>query len=320
MAHSHTTLKQKPVAVAILPREGFSFVPQCLEVLYKHTPIPIEVAFFEGRADSDTRLYLEQFAKAHPNFTVIYSDTMLGQAESRNLAAAHFYGHRFLVLMENEIIVRDGWLENMLRCAEEEQAAIVAPLVMFTLNERIHSAGGGLLHISERDGKKIITEEIFGLEEKPNGNLLKRRKIDYPEIHCILIDRTKLHIEPLFDTTVETLDIDFGMTLLKNNITVFYEPQSVVYLPFPLPLRPIDYDYFTQQWNYSQWEAKHLNFQRKWNSWPEENHKKEFYQSQQRLVYFARLFGPNTITLGITNTYYLFKKRLGSYVKDLLKK
>jgi hypothetical protein len=67
---------------------------------------------------------------------------------------------------------------------------------------------------------------------------LQRMTINYPETHCVLIDR-QLFPDNLFED-VEPFDADLGLTRRKRRLTTFLEPHSVAMYVAPPPLEVCD--------------------------------------------------------------------------------
>ena len=66
------------------------------------------------------------------------------QAEARNLGLRRTNG-RYCVVLENDTVVHDNWLERMLACMRQEGAAAVMPLILWygaSMPPDAHSTSG----------------------------------------------------------------------------------------------------------------------------------------------------------------------------------
>ena len=139
------------VEVVIVPRDRFSMFPRCLEALYANTEIPFRVIVVAGGADARTAAYLRRFESQMDNATVVLRIRLLLQGEARNVGLRHVSG-RYCVILENDTIVHQNWLAPLLDCMEEEDAAVVMPLIYWY--GRVHAAG---CSFSERDEDGVVT-------------------------------------------------------------------------------------------------------------------------------------------------------------------
>jgi hypothetical protein len=176
----------------------------------------------------------------------------------------------------------------------EEKAAVVTPLIYW--HRGIHSTGGMFVEY-EKDGKSMFKNQILYTE-------INRKKIDYPENHCLLIDRHNFSTVEIFDD-IEPFDVDLGLLLKKNGLSAFFEPRSVVTYSAPPLWEKRDILPFYFRWNAQTWEERNKFFMRKWELSYNPARKIASYKRQQLKLEMARRF-PNKLTLGISNTAILF--------------
>ncbi|CAN5579549.1 hypothetical protein BH23BAC1_BH23BAC1_39440 [soil metagenome] len=278
----------KPIVIVIIVRDRFSMFKQCLEAVYLHTKQQFKVIVVVGGADKTTQTYLSQFQEENENFKVIFKDNLLMQGEARNIALNHF-DERYCIFLENDTIVHNDWLPPLLECMEEEKAAVVTPLIYW--HRGIHSTGGKFVEY-EKDGKKMFKNKIL-------YNKITRKRIDYPENHCILIDRDQFPKKEIFED-VEPFDVDLGLILKKYGKIVFFEPRSVVTYSAPPLLKVRDVPPFIFRWDANSWEKRNLSFMIKWSLNYDPTHKMASYKRQQFKLGMARRY-PNKITIVFAN-------------------
>src|SRR4030095_61230 len=83
----------------------------------------------------------------------------LSPVEARALALPHV-DTEYVCFIDNDVLVTPGWLDRLVRCADETEAWAVGPLYC---NEnpalgRIHMAGGQA-HVVEEDGRGALFAE-----------------------------------------------------------------------------------------------------------------------------------------------------------------
>ena len=190
----------------------------------------------------------------------------------------------------------------MLECMREEGAAVVTPLILWYRG--IHAAGC-VFEEREEDGTVVFDHKIL-------YTAIRRRRIDYPECHCILIDRQLLPGTDIFDD-VEPFDVDLGLTLRKYGLSVFLEPRSVATYSAPPPLEVRDILPFKLRWDAVAWEARNRRFMQKWGVTYDPSSKRASYRRQQLKLGLARWY-PTKLTVGMSNVGFSLLNRLQSLV------
>lgn len=276
------------VAVLVVIRDRFSIFPRCLEALYAYTNVPFRIIVVAGGTDRATQKYLHQLQLQKDNMSVLLANRLLTQGEARNLAIQQAE-ERFCLILENDTIVHENWLAPMLECMREEGAAVVMPLILWYRG--IHSAGC-MFEEREKNGEVFFDHEIVYTG-------IRRKRIDYPENHCVLIDRQRLPGTNIFDD-VEPFDVDLGLTLQKYGLSVFLEPRSIVTYSAPPPLEVRDIPCFKSRWDVGLWEARNHLFMKKWGVIYDPSSKRASYRRQQLKVGLACRY-PNKFTVALSN-------------------
>lgn len=289
------------VAVVIVARDRYSAFPRCLEAVYANTQEPFHVIVVAGGADAVTNENLRRLCAKRENTDVILVDHLLPPGEARNLALKHSTA-RFCVILENDTMVHQDWLRSMLDCMREEGAAVVTPLVWWYRG--LHTAGCAFKK-QEKDGRTVLTHEISYTD-------IRRKRIDYPENHCILIDRQLLPGAEIFDD-VEPFDVDLGLMLQERGLSVFFEPSSIVtYSPSP-PLELVDIPLFKFRWNRNSWEERNKRFARKWSVTYGPSTKLSSYRRQQLKLGLAYWY-PTKVTVQVSNGIFEIANRLQRFL------
>lgn len=294
------SLPPESLLVAVVPRDRFSIFPRCLDALYDHTDAPFRVVVVAGGADPQTRESLRDLEARKPNLSLVLVDRLLMQGEARNLALAGSR-ERFCVVLENDTIVHENWLSPLLECMREEAAAVVTPLIFWYRG--VHAAGCAFEERTQADSVVLRHEILYGE--------IRRRRVDYPENHCLLIDRRLLPGD-LFDD-VEPFDVDLGLTLRRRGLAAFLEPRSVVTYAAPPPWEVRDIAPFKFRWDAASWAARNRLFMRKWAVRYDPSAKHASYQRQQLRLGLARWF-PNRWTVGLANLAVGLERRVRSLV------
>jgi GT2 family glycosyltransferase len=261
-------MHQPQVTIAVVPREQFSLTARSLESIFRSTNYPFRMIYVDGGSPRRIRTYLEAQAQER-GFELIRASAYLSPNRARNLALRRV-DTKYVVFVDNDVIVRPGWLAALIRCAEETGAWIVGPV--YCIGEpafrTIHMAGG-LAHITEDHGRRDLKEEhrFIGRLLDHVQTDLRREPTELVEFHSMLV-RTRV-----FETTGgldENLfsspeHIDICLTVRQLGGEIFLAPESFVTYLSPPPLARSDFNYFMLRWS-DEWNRKSLDhFRDKWN-------------------------------------------------------
>jgi GT2 family glycosyltransferase len=290
------------VVIAVVLRDRFSMFRRCLHAVYAYTNVRFRVIVIAGAVDTATKEYLHQLQLEKGNMRIVLVDHLLMQGEARNIALRQV-NERFCVVLENDTIVHENWLAPLLECMQGERAAAVMPLIFWYRG--VHAAG---CMFEERfeDGAVIFDHKILYTG-------IRRKRIDYPESHCVLIDRLLLPTPEVFDN-VEPFDVDFGLTLRKYGVSVFFEPLSVVTYSAPPPLEVTDVPSFKFRWSARSWERQNRRFMQKWGVTYSPSSKRWSYRRQQLKLGLASWY-PAKLTINVSNIAFSWSNGLLSLRK-----
>lgn len=250
-------------SIIVTVRDRFSTTFRCLDTLFKNTPEPFQlIAVLGGMPQEFREKVMKQYAGKGE---FIFVERFLNPGESRNigLRAAKT---PLAVLMDNDVYVRPGWLEPLIRCQKETDAAMVVPLIL-EAPDRIHTAGNDLL-ITLKGGVAYACKELrFGLLAYYKGSNLKRRPTDYGELHCELVEvKTALEVNAFDDRLREAGEVDSGLAWAKAGCVMWFEPASVVHYDLPGPITRVeDIRPFMFKWDTQAIVDSYAYFKKKWD-------------------------------------------------------
>jgi glycosyltransferase involved in cell wall biosynthesis len=255
------------VTIVVAPRECFSNAARSLESIYEHTDIPFSLVYVDGGSPGRVRRYLAQKARQH-DFKLIRTNHYLSPNKARNLGF-RFVKTRYVVFMDNDVLVTPGWLAALMNCAEKTGASVVAPVTLMgkSDSQTVHHAGG-IVGIREDQG-----ERVFYLEHCFNGKFLtdvapslQAGPTDFAEFHCMLMRiETFERVGPLDEQLLSMHEHeDVCLAVRECGGLVYFEPRSVVRFVFPPPLALSDLPYFMLRWSEAWNSASHKHFENKW--------------------------------------------------------
>ncbi|MBE9043775.1 glycosyltransferase [Pleurocapsales cyanobacterium LEGE 10410] len=255
-------MSEPQVTIVVVPRERFSCARQSLESIYEHTKIPFKLIYIDGNSPAKTKLYLQEQAKQNNNFKLIRTECYLYPNQARNLGLQQV-DTKYVVFIDNDVIVTTGWLTNLVDCAEATKAGVVGPLMCQyePLHEIVHFAGGESHIFVDKKGRRRLREKMYlqGKRVADVRSQLQRTQTELAEFHCVLVrrdifDRVGM-LDEAFLNTKEHLD--FCMTVREAGEKVYFEPDCVVtYLPGP-PIETSDLHYYMLRWS-NAWQMASL--------------------------------------------------------------
>ncbi len=173
------------VSIIMLTYNQLEDTKICVESLFKHTTdVNYELIFVDnGSTKDDTKTYLETLQKEHKNIKTIFNEENLGFACANNQGIEEAEGE-YVLLLNNDVILTDGWLSRMLDIAEsDERIGVVAPCTNHASGRQVVTFGG-----TEKDDE--------GIQQFAKNLLLKYagKRISVGRIigFCMLIKREVL--------------------------------------------------------------------------------------------------------------------------------
>ena len=255
------------VTIVVSPRGRYSFAQRSLESIYDQTPEPFELVYVDVDSPSRIKRYLETKA-VEKGFRLIRSSTYLTPNEARNLALREV-NTRYVVFIDNDVLVSSGWLKPLVDCAEETGAWVVGPLYMESdgREQTIHGTGG-VASIKTSNGRTFIDEKNLFKGQTPEGLAMPsgRQQCDLVEFHCLLV-RTDVfdRIGPLDEKLLNHREhYDLCFAVREAGGSIYFEPSCVItYFP-PQTLALNDVPYFMLRWSEAWTDETLPYFHQKW--------------------------------------------------------
>ena len=253
------------VTVVVVPRDHFSDTRESLESIYEFTHPVFPLVYVDGGSPSHIASYLREQARSR-NFELVRYDYYLTPNQARNVGASRAKT-RYVVFVDNDVVVAPDWIAPLVECADATQAAVVGPLnyEKRPLHQIVHFAGG--------DARIVVTREN-GIERHRLIERIHKSRVpegseptEAAEFHCMLVRTDVLRrLGGLDENMLSTREnVDFCLALRQIGEQVYLEPRSrITYLP-PDRLRFSDLPYFALRWS-DLWDLSSFHYLRdKWN-------------------------------------------------------
>lgn len=300
-----TTEKPK-VTLVVGPRERFSYARQSLESIYADTEYPFDLVYVNVCSPKPIRKYLEQQAQ-EKSFTLLHTDYYISPNQARNVGLRYVLSHtdsKYVVFIENDVVVKRGWLTRLVESAEATGAAVVGPLTCIGQPEHqvIHNAGGqSYIKVEEKEDGRIkrrIRQKAYltGRAVADVPDELRLVRCDYVEFHCMLARTTIFEKTGVLDEGMLATreHIDFCFMVTEAGGSIYSDRLSVIttdtlgiasnktgleawFGSIQLPdFKWSDLPYFMLRWSH-EWDRASLDHLRqKWNLAEDKYFKKRY--------------------------------------------
>jgi GT2 family glycosyltransferase/Tfp pilus assembly protein PilF len=115
-------------SVIIVTQNRLDQTKKCFKSIRKHTPEAHEIIFVDNGSTDGTVKWLQSQVSANKNCHLIENREDIGSAKGRNQAINLSRGE-FILLLNNNVVVSEGWLAGMLECQNHAPAAgIIGPM------------------------------------------------------------------------------------------------------------------------------------------------------------------------------------------------
>lgn len=264
MGHAHT---DSTVTLIVVPRERFSFAERSLESILEHTKYPHRMIYVDGGSPPRISRYLKSRA-ASRGVQLLRQDRYVTPNQARNIGWRATTS-KYVVFVDNDVLVSPGWLDALVACAEATGAWLVSPTICIgePVGNTVHMAGGKA-RIQMEGGRRILIEEHhYGeavlADVRPT---MRREPSELIEFHVALVRREVFdRLGPLDEGLMSTREhVDFSLTVKEAGGTIYFEPESVVtYVP-PPPFAWSDLPFYLTRWSEAWNWASLQHFRNKW--------------------------------------------------------
>ena len=126
--------KSLMVSIIILTHNQLEYTRLCIESIYKYTTESYQLILVDNGSTDGTVEYLKSVVSHKSSIDshkLICNQKNLGFARGCNQGIEEASGS-YILLLNNDVVVTDGWLKRMLQCAESDsKIGIVGPMTNF---------------------------------------------------------------------------------------------------------------------------------------------------------------------------------------------
>lgn len=260
-------MTESRVTLVMTSRERHALSLRAIDSVLANTTRPYRFLYLDVQSPDGLRSALRARADAG-QFELCSFDEPLWPQAARRRVLDELAGD-WVVFLDNDVVVEPGWLDALLRCAEDTGAGIVAPLYLWSdgvRRARIHMAGGRIVEQQEAAGR-VLDETHYLMNADPDVEVLVRRRCDFAEFHCMLVRRDLLDDPRMLDPAIRCVHEHIDIALVAGDLgaSIWFEPEArVTYLAFA-PYTLDDLPMLRSRWDAREGEASIAAFASKWN-------------------------------------------------------
>jgi GT2 family glycosyltransferase len=283
------------VTIVVVPRERFSYTEESLESIYKNTHLPFKLIYVDGNSPRKINQYLGDKAK-EKGFKLIRTEHYISPNQARNIGLS-YVDTEYVVFIDNDVLVKAGWLEQLVKCADETGSWLVGPLTLQGSDFKTVHMAGGIIELQQKQGKKWMIQRrpymrlpLAKVEDK-----LKRGSTELLEFHCMLVRCETFNHVGLLDEEFMSMceEDDFCMAVTQSGGSIYFEPDSVVsYVPpSSYDLAWSDLPFFFIRWSTAWCQVSINRCRSKWHlteDSPFIRHTDQFVENHRYLAYYPK--------------------------------
>jgi GT2 family glycosyltransferase len=212
------------ISIIVLCLNKLAYTRRCVQALRAHTDLAYhQLVIVDNGSTDDTPAYLTQLATELPELVVCRHEANLGFGGGNNAGAALAQG-TYLLLLNNDTEVQEGWLQPLIDLAESETDIGAVGARLIYPDGRLQEAGG--LIFADGSGWN------YGRYDPPDDpEYLYVREPDYCSAAALLV-RTALFRElGGFDRAYDPAyyeDVDLCFAIRRAGYRVLYQPHARV--------------------------------------------------------------------------------------------
>jgi GT2 family glycosyltransferase len=213
-------VERPSTAIIVVAFGRRDLIHRALEALRQNTPPVYEIVLVDNASPDDTADWLEHAVRGA---TVLRGERNVGFGSAANWGAMAAKG-RYLVFLNSDAFVHEGWLDALIARVESFPNAVASVPRLLNLDGTLQEAGPFV----GRDGSTFA----HGYGDDPGApDYGFARIVDYGSAACLLVLRSAFARVGGFDPAYGIgycEDVDLALALAARGMLTVYEPRAVV--------------------------------------------------------------------------------------------
>lgn len=192
----------------------------CLGSVFEKTSLPHEIIIVDNNSLDDTKNYLDELAREKQNIKLIKNPENSGFSKANNQGIKISRG-KFIILLNPDTVVTEGWLENMLAHVKEGVGAVGAVSNYVCGDQQIEN-------YFKPEGYISIQDAGNRLKEINRGKSIQTKLLI---AFCVLIPRTVIDHAGMLDEDffLNHEDFEYSIRLRRNGYKLVVASDVFVY-------------------------------------------------------------------------------------------
>lgn len=251
------------ITIGFVPRERFSAAARSLRSIFEHTHLPFHLIFVDCNTPPRYRKELMKLLEGHPSVEVVHTDQYLLANEAKN-AVVERNESDYLALVENDVVVHDGWLTHLMEACEEHPADVALPLILEEGEVHFDRRVASVRTVRTPEGEKIeLVKRPGNWEEERTA---ERRTTLTVEAHALLFKKEVFDkIGPFDERLTSRRFVDLTLRLYEHRVPIVFEPEAVVEFCSPPPVHWDERAYYMRTWDAGSARRSNEIVKDRWN-------------------------------------------------------
>ncbi len=213
-------MRKNLVSIIILNYNGKEFLENCIESIKNETYGNFEIIVVDNASPDNSG---REMALRHTDCKFILNEKNEGVPEGLNIGIKNSLGE-FIILMNNDVKVTKGWLENFFHAYKKNGMALYQPKFLKMINPEILDGTGDMINLFgfgfARDKGQKDNQEHNQIEE-----------VSYASGTCMFLPRKIIDDVGYFDQKFFAYheELDFGWRARLLGYKSLYVPQTIIH-------------------------------------------------------------------------------------------
>lgn len=284
------------MTVAIVPRERLTTTVATVGMVLATIPADVPVVIVDGAYPRDVRREIDKLLVKRPA-TLLRFDRYLLPAEARNLAL-DTVTTPYVAFVDNDLIVKDGWLAPLVAAAlEEKDAVFVAPLTLIHVDrgggarDYVHYAAGRINYVPYKGRLTFGAERRLEWADPDDPRLDELPKFSETlEFHGFLADAARLRRLGGLDKRLVICDHDdLSLRVHEQGLKIIFCRTAVVAYDQTGEATAADRAYMAFRWSRRRVEQSCRIFEENWGI--AQTYSSEFGVKHRRIIFSLKAKG-----------------------------
>ncbi len=218
------------VSIIILSLLRQKFTERCIESIFEHTKLPVEIIIVDMGKSESIIAWLKNKYGTRENVKLIFNSENVGTTKGRNQGAKLANG-KFILFLDNDMKVGPNWLEPLIDVAESNTLIAACGSLILSEKGRVLISPNSIRVYNQENGKMRIGLGLFKTAEITDQMVSQQTKMIWYPTGCLLIKKDIFDMIGGFDENLFLCeeDKDLSLSIGKLGYEIMYIPESRVY-------------------------------------------------------------------------------------------